>query len=87
MVSLRIRIQFFPSIRIRILEAKPMPVHAYGTGYRSDLVFTFFRAADDFTMQNVYLLKLMPVCVGLIMLAENFCHSCLTLVESNCSLL
>jgi hypothetical protein len=40
------------------------------------LVFKFFRGSDDFLMQKVYLLRLMPVCVGLIILAAYFCHSC-----------
>jgi hypothetical protein len=38
-------------------------------------------------MQKVYLLRLMPVCVGLIMLAAYFCHSCCSQVEYNCSLI
>jgi hypothetical protein len=33
------------------------------------LVFKFFSGPDDFIIQKVYLLRLMPVCVGLIMLA------------------
>jgi hypothetical protein len=31
--------------------------------------FLNFRSSDDFTMQKVYLLRLMPVCVGLIMVS------------------
>jgi hypothetical protein len=34
-------------------------------------------------MQKVYLLRLMPVCFGLIMLAAYFCHSCYSYVEYN----
>jgi hypothetical protein len=33
------------------------------------------------------LLRLMPVCVGLIMLAAYFCHSCKSQVEYNCALI
>jgi hypothetical protein len=42
-----------------------------GTGW----VLKFFRCFDDFIMQKVYSLWLMPVCVGLIMLAAYFCNS------------
>jgi hypothetical protein len=38
-------------------------------------------------MQQVYLLLLMPVGVGLIILATYFCHSCLSQVEYNCLLI
>ncbi len=31
--------------------------------------FIFFRSSDDFIMKNVYLLRLMPVCAGLIMVS------------------
>jgi hypothetical protein len=31
------------------------------------LVFEFFKGSSDFKMQKVYLLQLMPVCVGLTM--------------------
>ncbi len=51
------------------------------------LVFKFFRGSDDFIMQKVYLLRLMPVCVGLIMVSCLFCHSCSSLVEYICSLI
>ena len=37
--------------------------------------FQFFRGSVDFIMQKVYLLRFMPVSVGLIMLAAYFCHS------------
>jgi hypothetical protein len=47
----------------------------------------FFRGSDDFIIQKVYLLWLMPVCVGLIMLAASFCHSCQSQVDYNCSLI
>jgi hypothetical protein len=40
------------------------------------LDFKFFRGSDGLIMQKVYLLRLMPVCFGLKMLAANFCHSC-----------
>jgi hypothetical protein len=30
-------------------------------------VFEFFRGYNDFIVQKVYLLRVMPVCVGLIM--------------------
>jgi hypothetical protein len=33
------------------------------------LVFEFFRGSNDFTVQKVYLLRLMPVCVGLIIVS------------------
>ncbi len=39
-----------------------------------NLVFKILRGSDDFIRQKVYLLRLMPVCVGLIMLAAYFCH-------------
>jgi hypothetical protein len=32
-------------------------------------VFEFFRGSNDFIVQKVYLLRLMPVCVGLIMVS------------------
>jgi hypothetical protein len=32
-------------------------------------VFEFFRGHNDFIVQKVYLLRLMPVCVGLIMVS------------------
>ncbi len=32
-------------------------------------MFEFFRGSNDFIMQKVYLLWLMPVCVGLIMVS------------------
>ncbi len=32
-------------------------------------MFEFFRGSNDFIMQKVYLLQLMPVCVGLIMVS------------------
>jgi hypothetical protein len=32
-------------------------------------MFEFFRGSNDFWVQNVYLLRLMPVCVGLIMVS------------------
>ncbi len=38
-------------------------------------------------MQKVYFLPVMPVCVGLIMLAAYFRHSCLSQVKCNCSLI
>ncbi len=38
-------------------------------------------------MQKVYFLRLMPVCVGLIILAVYFCHSCLTQIDNNFSLI
>jgi hypothetical protein len=38
------------------------------------LVFEFFRGSNDFIVQKVHLLRLMPVCVGLIMV------SCLVLL-------
>ncbi len=34
---------------------------------RTLLVFKFCRSSDDFIMQKIYLLRFMPVCVGLIM--------------------
>jgi hypothetical protein len=37
-------------------------------------------------MQKVYLFRVMPVCVELIMLAAYFCHSCLVQVEYNANL-
>jgi hypothetical protein len=50
------------------------------------MVFKIFRGYNNFIMQKVYLLLLMPVCVGLIMLAAYFCHSCSLQVESNLGL-
>jgi hypothetical protein len=45
----------------------------YGTwpNYGTRLVFEFFRGSNDFIVQKVYvyLLLLMPVCVGLIMVS------------------
>jgi hypothetical protein len=38
-------------------------------------------------MQKVYLLCLMPICVRLIIFATSFCHSCLSQVDYNCSLI
>jgi hypothetical protein len=38
-------------------------------------------------MQKVYLLRLMPVCMGLLMLAAYFCNSCYSQVVYNCSLI
>ncbi len=38
-------------------------------------------------MQKVYLLWLMPVRIGIIMLAAYFCHSCCSQEEYNCSLI
>jgi len=32
-------------------------------------VFEFFRGSNDFVVQKVHLLRLMPVCVGLIMVS------------------
>jgi hypothetical protein len=32
-------------------------------------VFEFFRGSNDFIVQKVHLLRLMPVCVGLIMVS------------------
>ncbi len=40
--------------------------------------------SDDFINQKVYLLRLMPVCVGLIILAAYFCNSCWSQVEFYC---
>ncbi len=34
----------------------------------ADVFFKFYRGSDDFIMQKVSLLRLLPVCVGLIML-------------------
>jgi hypothetical protein len=39
-----------------------------------NLVFKILVGSDDFIRQKVYLLRLMPVCVGLIMLAAYFCY-------------
>jgi hypothetical protein len=38
-------------------------------------VFEFFRGSNDFLVQKVHLLRLMPACVGLVMvsLAAYFC--------------
>ena len=36
-------------------------------------MFEFFRGSNDFIVQKVYLLRLMPVCVGLIMIAAYLC--------------
>jgi hypothetical protein len=38
-------------------------------------------------MQKVYLLLLMPVCVGSVILAAYFCHPCLSQLEYNWSLI
>jgi hypothetical protein len=42
---------------------------------------------NDFIRQKVSLLRLMPVCVGSIMLAAYFCHSSQSQGEYNCSLI
>jgi hypothetical protein len=47
------------------------------------LVFEFFGGSNDFIMQKVYLLRLMPVCVGLNWLAPYFCQSPQLQVEYN----
>ncbi len=39
---------------------------------KNSLVFEFFRGSSDFIMQKVYLLRLMPVCVGFIMVTWSF---------------
>ena len=39
------------------------------------LFLKFLGGSDDFIMQKVYLLRLMPVCVGLIVLAAYFWQS------------
>jgi hypothetical protein len=49
--------------------------------------YFFLRGSDEFIMQKVYLLWLMPVCIGIIMLAAYFCHSCCSQEEYNCSLI
>jgi hypothetical protein len=54
-------------------QIKKILTKMFRTGTR--LVFKFFRGSDDFILKKVYSLRLMPVSVGLIMLAAYFCHS------------
>jgi hypothetical protein len=51
------------------------------------LIFKFFRGFNNFIMQKIYLLQFMPVCVGLIMFAAYFYHSCYSQVKYNCLLI